>query len=241
MADNFKHVINVIEELWACDSARSVFDIADSYGKSLGFDVTLIASTGRMLVEADSLPPLLSNMPAQWGKKYVELDFYTIDPITQMAGRSCRPFTFEDAYFDPTPKVKMFMKEAAAHGLEFGWSVPVHTSGLVPGVVTYAGRRKVDLNSAEQLSLFMVSMLAYQRAGEFFKQLIPDTQTMLTDRERAVLTLVARGKTNWEVGTVLSISEYSVRDYLKTLAVKLQTSNRTHSVARAMQLGLIVP
>jgi len=37
----------------------------------------------------------------------------------------------------------------------------------------------------------------------------------ISDREREVLTLVARGKTNWEVGAIMEISEYSIRDYLK--------------------------
>jgi len=112
-------------------------------------------------------------------------------------------------------------------------SAPFHTNCPKTWVELYAQH---DL-----LESSIVGQVAYERASLYFGDIMAETEVSISDRERAVLTLVARGKTNWEAGAALSISEYSVRDYLKALSAKLQTSNRTHTVARAMQLGLIAP
>jgi len=241
MSESFRGVVDIIERLWHCESLQAVFDITDAYGKSLGYQITTIVSCGRMMVGAGETPPFLTNVDPEWLERYVEKDYFSKDPVVQRAARSCCPFTYTDAYSDASAEVKKFKMEAAAYGIIFGWAVPVHRDAKAPGVVSFCGPNTVTLDAAAQLRVSMVGMIAYQRASEFFADMIPQLAITLSDRERAVLMLVARGKTNWEVGAVLSISEYSVRDYLKALSVKLETSNRTHTVARAMQLGLIVP
>lgn len=241
MVKAFENLAVNLEKLSLCESAQDVFAITDAYGKSLGFDVSILAVCGRLIIKSESVPPFLTSASSDWVERYMELDLYSLDPITHMVMRCCRPFTYEEAYAAPTPQTLMYKEEAAAYGLEFGWAVPVHKAGMGPGVISYAGRKKVDLDSAELMEMAMIGMAAFERASKYFAQMVPEIGLKLSDRERAVLTLVARGKTNWEIGIVLSISEYSVRDYLKALSVKLNTSNRAHSVARAMQLGLIVP
>ncbi len=241
MLNSLSDLTSILERLQLCDNAQAVFDIVDAYGKSLGFEVSIMAICGRLIIKSESVPPFLTSASPEWVARYMELDLYSLDPITQMAMRTCRPFTYEEAYLSRTPEVEMYKREATAHGVEFGWAVPVHKVGIAPGIVSYAGRTKVALSSTEAMHMAVVCMMAFERASIYFSEMVPELGLVLSDRERSVLTLVARGKTNWEIGTVLSISEYSVRDYLKALSVKLRTSNRAHSVARAMQLGLIVP
>ncbi len=61
----------------------------------------------------------------------------------------------------------------------------------------------------------------------------------LTRRELECLHWAAAGKTNWEVGKILGISKRTVVFHLQNSAIKLQTSNRYHTVARAVSLGLV--
>jgi len=241
VTDSLRDITVTFEKLQSCDSAEAIFDVVDNYGKLLGFDVSILAICGRLIIKSESVPPFLTSASSEWVARYMALDLYSLDPITHMAMRCCRPFTYEEAYLGPTPEVERYKREATAHGLEFGWAVPVHKVGIAPGIISYAGRSKVELSSTQAMHMAVIGMMAFERASEYFSEMVPELGMQLSDRERAVLTLVARGKTNWEIGTVLSISEYSVRDYLKALSVKLRTSNRAHSVARAMQLGLIVP
>lgn len=61
----------------------------------------------------------------------------------------------------------------------------------------------------------------------------------LTNREQECLQWAANGKTNWEIGKILGISERTVRFHLVNTADKLNTSNRIHTVAQAIALGLV--
>lgn len=63
----------------------------------------------------------------------------------------------------------------------------------------------------------------------------------LSQRERACLCWTARGKSSWEIGEILSISQNTVNFHIKNAMRKLETSSRTVAAIKAMQLGLIEP
>jgi ATP/maltotriose-dependent transcriptional regulator MalT len=62
-----------------------------------------------------------------------------------------------------------------------------------------------------------------------------------TPRERAVLALVALGRTNREVGQELYISEKTVSVHLSRIMAKLGASRRAEAVATAYERGLLEP
>jgi LuxR family quorum sensing-dependent transcriptional regulator len=66
-------------------------------------------------------------------------------------------------------------------------------------------------------------------------------QVKLTLREIDILHYIAAGKTNWEIGMVLGITENTVKKTLQKILAKYQTSSRTHAVALAIRQGAILP
>ncbi len=63
---------------------------------------------------------------------------------------------------------------------------------------------------------------------------------LLSQRELAVLSLIAKGYPNGEIANVLSISPHTVKTHAKHINSKLKVSNRTMAVARAKALGLLL-
>lgn len=63
----------------------------------------------------------------------------------------------------------------------------------------------------------------------------------LSSRERACLAWAAQGKSSWDIGAILAISENTVNFHIKNAMRKLQTTSRTVAAIKAMQLGLIAP
>jgi two-component system NarL family response regulator len=61
----------------------------------------------------------------------------------------------------------------------------------------------------------------------------------LTGRELDVLTLLARGKSNKEIGANLYISETTVKAHLRSIFAKLNVLSRTEAVAAASRRGLV--
>ena len=61
----------------------------------------------------------------------------------------------------------------------------------------------------------------------------------LTPRHLEILALVARGRTNRQVGEELGISERTVRNHMREIQHRLSTSDRTHAVVVAIGRGWI--
>ena len=61
----------------------------------------------------------------------------------------------------------------------------------------------------------------------------------LTGRELQVLTLLARGKSNKEIGANLFISETTVKGHLRNIFTKLNVLSRTEAITVASRRGLV--
>ncbi len=61
----------------------------------------------------------------------------------------------------------------------------------------------------------------------------------LTARERDVLTLLAQGLTNREIGARLVVSPGTVKVHVEHIIAKLGVSDRTQAAVRAVELGLL--
>ena len=62
---------------------------------------------------------------------------------------------------------------------------------------------------------------------------------ILTDREVDALTLLARGKSNKEIGANLFISETTVKGHLRNIFTKLNVLSRAEAVTVASRRGLV--
>jgi two-component system NarL family response regulator len=65
------------------------------------------------------------------------------------------------------------------------------------------------------------------------------TGSELTDRELEVLQEIVKGKTNKEIGMVLSISEATVKSHINNILSKLGVADRTQAATRALQRGIV--
>jgi len=65
------------------------------------------------------------------------------------------------------------------------------------------------------------------------------TDNALNPREISVLKLIAGGNTNKEIAAQLSVTEESVKSYVKNILAKLDANDRTHAVTIAVKRGII--
>src|SRR4029079_13453763 len=61
----------------------------------------------------------------------------------------------------------------------------------------------------------------------------------ISAREREVLCWAQQGKTYWEIGCILGISERTVKFHFARIKVKLDVVSTAHAIAKAMRAGLI--
>jgi DNA-binding CsgD family transcriptional regulator len=104
-----------------------------------------------------------------------------------------------------------------------------------------------EARRAEVLERYRVRAHIFQRASlrrgpldrDSLKLIAEPSQPALSVREVEVLTLVAEGLTDAEIGGRLFIAPYTVKGHIKNLLSKLGASTRTHAVAIGFRSGLI--
>jgi DNA-binding CsgD family transcriptional regulator len=85
--------------------------------------------------------------------------------------------------------------------------------------------------------------LAWQFHVAFSAIAQPTEQKMdrieLSARERDCLRWTAEGKSSWDIGMILQISDNTVNFHIKKAMRKLDTTSRTVAVVKAIRLNLI--
>lgn len=77
-------------------------------------------------------------------------------------------------------------------------------------------------------------------AGAIFRGPVPDWDG-LAERELQIVHLIARGRSNAEIGAELFLSEATVKTYVSRLLAKLQLRDRVQVAVLAYESGLVRP
>lgn len=97
------------------------------------------------------------------------------------------------------------------------------------------GLQRGEAAIQSSLAAKILREFARQRSGQSADTTPEDD---LTEREREVLQLLARGQSNKEIGAALYISENTVKYHTKNILDKLHLRNRAEVVAYAVRHGL---
>ncbi len=82
--------------------------------------------------------------------------------------------------------------------------------------------------------------LSPQIAARLIKEVkVPDSPEKLTEREIDVLRLLAKGLSNKEIASSLSITEKTVKTHVSNILSKLNVPSRTQAALYAVRVGLV--
>lgn len=93
-------------------------------------------------------------------------------------------------------------------------------------------------NMAPYLHAVLTRLLRINRVGA---TTLADTVAVipLTEREREIVQWLQRGKTNWEIGQILRISDKTVKNHLHNIFAKAGVRNRVQLTNKAIELSWI--
>ncbi|MCF7221330.1 LuxR family transcriptional regulator [Marilutibacter chinensis] len=243
--------LQAFAELQECPSADALSRAVDRLTAPLGVSHWLYA-LDLPLVDDRQRQFTLGGYPQPWVERYLEQDYLRIDPIVSHCHDHAIPLRWSDAVpadprvIDPHMQaVRRMFGEAGEFGLGAGVSVPLHGPGIHWGLMSFAGESRLNPELTRQLPyLHMLAHYVHESARRFIPSMFasPDPATRLphlTGRERECLFWASAGKTSWEIGQLLGISERTSVFHLQNAARKLGVSGRQAAVARAVTMGLI--
>jgi DNA-binding CsgD family transcriptional regulator len=187
-------------------------------------------------------PHLFRNWPKEWARLSDEKNFGSHSPVLPYARRSVTPFTWIEASEATT--MTSAQQKVWDTALEWGWSngfvVPIHGPN---GYFCYIGmasqERDLNLSAERRAHLYLKAMLAHERCYTLSEISESDVEGLgLTPRELECMRWVAAGKTDWEIGVILTISCSTARFHVERARKKLNARTRPQAVATLVARGL---
>lgn len=201
-----------------------------------GFENAVFARTnhGRLV----SLP--WAEFPTGYVETYRTEEWDKIDPVVQRAASARTPFKWSDA--GPrggfTKDQKRFFEDCRDMGVHSGITIPIHGTGREIDLVSLSIRSGTNVPAPRMARLYMLSVQYWMRYCELVDG--RDQQASpLTNKEIECLRWCKEGKTNWEIGEILNISEKTVEFHLSNGMRKLGANNRISAVVMGIKMGIL--
>ncbi|MGY4573702.1 LuxR family transcriptional regulator [Bradyrhizobium sp. USDA 3256] len=172
-------------------------------------------------------PYLISTYPSNWTSHYLRSNYQAIDPVIVEALQTAEPFRWGvdlQSRFSSMAQQQL-LDEAAQCGLRFGFTVPIHDSHGPPAALTFAtDRRRASfegcVNSHARV-LQLMGILFHAHARRTLTRPRRVNGIELSTRERECLEWATQGKSAWEIGQILGISQYTAATHLSNAKKKL--------------------
>jgi LuxR family transcriptional regulator, quorum-sensing system regulator BjaR1 len=181
---------------------------------------------------------LIGLLPPEWKRIYDEKRYHLDDPILRCARKSLLPFRWRDALDGPLAgRAAEIMDGRAKFGLRDGLVVPIHTPDHQAAWVHFMGERLDDAPEA-RYALQLVGFATFIRAAELAAP-APAASPRLTARELECLRWIAAGKSDCDIGHILSISDRTAHFHVENAKRKLDASSRVQAVMTALARNLL--
>jgi LuxR family transcriptional regulator, quorum-sensing system regulator BjaR1 len=184
----------------------------------------------------------MNTRPKDYIERYAEKNYILADPVITEFRRNIYPFSWSDVRRNRnlTKTEKTIIDEAREWDARDGLMVPIVTrSGSISGF-TPCGL-KPDLSPRARAALEVIAFYSHhaliraklQKAREEVKH-VP-----LSPREREVMQWVLAGKTDDEIGEILTLATSTVTSHVENAKRKFDTFRRTYAAIQAVRAGEI--
>lgn len=178
------------------------------------------------------------NLSLEFGQRYINDKIYRIDPFMKKASTDVIPFTWEEGIkgFQECEATERFLALCREFGMNDGIFFPLHTPNGSSCWTAFTGKLDTDNNGLAcmaQLALYYsVAMLRLTHRDD-----TKATAKILTIRQLECIKWIAEGQTDWEIASILGISEATVNRHVELAKERFGVTTRTQVVVKAVQVG----
>lgn len=185
----------------------------------------------------------ISNYPKGWLERFFANDFHHFDPVLRASQRTGVGFKWADiATLVPlSPKQIRVLESGRREGIADGFTVPWNIPGEATGSCNFIVGPEKPLPEENLRMAQLVGSFGYEAARQLWLRQVGIVRradsVRLSPRQLDCLVLVAQGKTDWEIATVLGLKESTVNGYIDDTKALLGVTRRSQLVTRALFEG----
>jgi LuxR family quorum sensing-dependent transcriptional regulator len=233
-------VFDWIDGLEGLPSADEVWQSFLVFSRRYGFYYGAIVDLQNHRRTLDNVLSL--TWPGPWRQRYATEKYLRRDPSVRALAYTCEPYTWmEGLEFDDYSRAERnIVFEASEYGLRGGFVVPIAGIRSGTAIVSVAGEQ-TDLSGRDRAQLHFAAIYAQTRIRTLTaaEKHAPAMRPHLSLRERECLEWAAMGKSDWEIGEILSISARTAGSHIERAKQKLGVATRIQAVVIALQHGSI--
>lgn len=187
-------------------------------------------------------PYLATTYSNAWQSHYFAQDYVSVDPVLRTSLLGILPVDWR--YLDRRDRrVRRMFGESTEFGLgNQGLSFPIRGLGRETALFSInAHMSDAEWNRYVRHYMRDFQLIAHYLHNQVVERLDGHSAAVpvLSPREIECLRWTANGKTKWEIGEILAISERAAKFHLDQARHKLNCINVTNAVAKAVAMGLI--
>ncbi len=185
---------------------------------------------------------LITTYRDDWMHRYQEMAYQNIDPVVTQGLKSALPFDWKDRERG-VEIIEDLFDDARSYGVsEQGLTVPVRgpygERALIAVNTDFSARTWQDFRTEHAADLMAFAHTFHATIMDMEHAAKP-AAPQLSRREIEVLGWAANGKSAWETGVILGLSERTIQFYCRNAAHKLNAANTTHAVSIAIRQDLL--
>jgi len=185
---------------------------------------------------------LMNTRPKEFVERYIEKNYVVRDPVITELRRTVNPFSWREirARRDLSKTEKAIMDEGREFGAHDGLTIPIVSLSGATSLFCPCGLDP-NLSDRARAALEIIAIYSDQalKRAVLRGQRGAPAHTPLTPREREIMQWVAAGKTDEEIGDILSIGTTTVTSHVEHAKQKLDAFRRTYAVVQALRFGEI--
>lgn len=246
IAGEINWLLGLSEKLAAARDVDSSLDVLQETLQRLGWQRLVYGwKAAGTTCDAVPVPVLTREFPENWDQNWTAHSAY--DPYFQQVYLTGQPVRWSSVKAGKErlgPKQVDCMHYIEDLGLGEGLTVPVCVSGRRFAFVTALDYRAREQGCDEaelrrQAELIKVVAHFFDNHMIGVSALSKKHSVNLSPREKECLHWTAQGKTVDDVAMIVGISSETAKVYVKRIISKMNATNKTHAVAKAIHLGIV--
>ncbi|WP_198031664.1 LuxR family transcriptional regulator [Bradyrhizobium sp. Ec3.3] len=181
-----------------------------------------------------------SEFPRGYLKTYRTMQWDRIDPVVQHVQTARWPFRWSDACAPNqiSRTQRNFFEQCRELCVHSGITIPMRGPARETDLISLSFREKGSPEVDKSAYVYMVCVQYWLKYCELVDRKNREAAT-LTNQEIECLKWCKEGKTNWEIGEILGISQKTVEFHVGNTMKKLGAGNRITAVIMGIKDGII--